>query len=202
MIPKFHGTVMKKKLLISLLFTFLLSLSSYPERPKNLSVNFIGDKMWNTEKMVSYNGSVSLEIKDSIAYLKYRSIERVDTFYYDCQHNNGYRYIRKPFRGFSEFVLISKDSLNLQVGELNEANYFYKLESINTTRVCAECIGRGVALCPRCQGTGHVSPRKNGSPDEAVGICPFCHGTRSITHSPCRRCNGTGMIEVRKPQKH
>lgn len=188
--------------LLSLFGVGILCLLSYAERPTNFSANFIGDKMWNTKKMVSYNGSISLEIKDSLAYLKHKSIERVDTFYYDGPHNKGYRYIREPSHGFEEFLLISKDSLQLQVGKPKEVNFFYKLESINCTRVCLECHGSGYVLCPRCHGTGHVSPKKNGTPDEAVGICPFCHGTRSITHSPCRRCNGSGMVEVRKQKKH
>ncbi len=180
------------------MLTSILCLLSYAERPTNLSANFIGEKMWNTKKMVPYNGSVSLEIKDSLAYLKYNSTERVDTFYYDRPYYDGYRYVRQLSRGFWEFLDISKDNLKLQVGEPMEVNYFYKLESINSSTICPECLGTGEVLCPRCQGTGHVTPKKNGSPEEEVGICPFCHGSRSITHTPCRRCKGTGWVEVRK----
>lgn len=177
-------------------------LLSYAERPTNLSANFIGKKMWNTKKTVPYNGSVSLEIKDSLAYLKYNSTERVDTFYYDRPYNDGYRYVRQLSRGFWEFLDISKDNLKLQVGEPKEVNYFYKLESINSSTICPECHGIGEVLCPRCQGTGHVTPKKNGSPEESVGICPFCHGSRSITHSPCIRCKGTGRVDVKKQKNH
>ncbi len=33
--------------------------------------------MWDTKEMVPYFGSSALEIKDSLAYLKYNSSERV-----------------------------------------------------------------------------------------------------------------------------
>lgn len=184
-----------------LLLACVLFIVSFAKRPTNWSANYIGENMWNTKEMVPYSGLVSLEIKDSLAYLKHNSSERVDTFIYDCPYNNGYRYIRQVFRGFWEFLLISEDTLKLQVGEPKEVNYFYKLESINSSTICPECCGTGEVLCPRCQGTGRISPKKNGSPDEAVGICPFCHGSRTITHSPCRRCNGDGKI-VRKIAKH
>ena len=182
-------------LLGAIIFAF-----SFAKRPTNFSANFIGEKMWNTQKMVPYSGSVSLEIIDSLAYLKYNSSERVDAFIYDCQYNNGYRYVRQPFHGFWEFLIISEDTIKLQVGEPKEVNYFYQLESINRTTICPECYGTGEILCPRCQGTGRVAPKKNGSPEEVVGICPFCHGTKSITHSPCMRCNGYGKT-VRKIPK-
>lgn len=51
--------------------------------------------MWNTRKMVSYNGTASLEIIDTIAYLKRNSEEKIDTFIYLDNHNSGFRYIRK-----------------------------------------------------------------------------------------------------------
>lgn len=191
-----------EKIGLIIVFASFMTLLSYAERPTNLSANFIGEKMWNTEKMVPYNGSVSLEIKDSLTYLKYNNAERVDTFYYDCPYNDGYRYVRQSSRGFTEFLQISENILKMQVGETKEVNYFYKLESINSTTVCPECLGTGEVRCPRCQGTGRVTPKKNGCPDEAVGICPFCHGARSITHSPCRLCKGSGRIEVRKHKSH
>lgn len=72
--------LMKKSILL-VVFTSILCLQSYAERLKNLSANYIGEKMWNTVKMVPYNGSVSLEINDSLAYLKYNRTERVDTFF-------------------------------------------------------------------------------------------------------------------------
>lgn len=185
---------MKKSILL-VVFTSILCLQSYAQRLKNLSANYIGEKMWNTVKMVPYNGSVSLEINDSLAYLKYNRTERVDTFFFDRPCNGGYQYTRQLFRGFWQFLLISKDTLKLQVGEPKEVNYFYKLESIIT--VCPKCHGSAFVQCPRCFGTGRVTPNPKGSPDEAVGMCPTCGGAVG-SRFRCWHCKGKGKIEVTK----
>ena len=187
-----------KRIGIILILSSIIFVMSFAEAPTNLSANYKGEKMWNTQKMIPYCGSVSLEIKDSIAYLKQNSNERIDTFVYHDIHNHSFRYIRKKNAFSWEYLCLSNDSSQLQVGEPMEVNYFYRLVSINSSTICPKCLGTGEVLCPRCQGTGHVTPKKNGSPEESVGICPFCHGSRSITHSPCRRCKGTGWVEVRK----
>lgn len=185
---------MKKSILL-VVFTSILCLQSYAERLINLSANYIGEKMWNTKKMVPYNGSVSLEINDSLAYLKYNPTERVDTFFFDCPYNDGYRYVRQQSRGFWESLLISKDTLKLHVGGPKGVKYFYKLESIIT--VCPKCHGSTFVRCPRCFGTGRVTPNPKGGPDEAVGMCPICGGAVG-SRFPCWHCKGRGRIEVMK----
>lgn len=101
---------------------------SFAEVPTNFSANYIGEKMWNTQKMVPYYGSVSLEIIDSIAYLKHSSTigERVDTFIYRDIHNNCFRYSRIKNKISWVFLSLSKDFTTLQVGKPMEVNYFYK----------------------------------------------------------------------------
>lgn len=193
-----------KRVRIILMLLCIIFARSFSETPTNFSANYIGDKMWNSQRMVPYYGSVSLEIIDSIAYLKHywNSEESVDSFIYQDIHNGCFRYVRKKNRFTWEFLSLSKDPIKLQVGEPMGVNYFYKLESISSSTVCPECLGIGEVRCPRCQGTGCVSPNKNRNPDETVWICPLCHGTRYITHSSCMRCNGTGRVEVRKQNKH
>lgn len=99
---------------------------SYAERPLKFSGNYVGKKMWNTQRMVPYGGSVSLEINDTIAFIKYPSSERIDTFIYRDKFNRGFRYTRLKSRFRQEYIIISEDSTKLQIGEPMEVNYFYK----------------------------------------------------------------------------
>lgn len=101
-------------------------MHSLAERPLEFSGNYSGEKMWNTLRMMPYGGSVSLEINDTIACIKYPSSEKVDTFIYQDKFNNGFRYTRLKSRFRQEYIILSKDSVNLQIGEPMEVNYFYK----------------------------------------------------------------------------
>lgn len=178
----------------------LVSTLMFAQRPTSFSGTFIGEKMWDTRKMVPYSGKVSLKICDSIAILKYHSTAREDTFMYRDIHNDGYRYGRKKHPGLLwEFLNLSKDSLRLQVGEPKEQNYFYKLASIDNSVICINCRGTGKVLCPYCQGVGHVFPWQNDrDAAESPRVCPYCNGSKSITHSPCRRCKGAGVVIIKK----
>ncbi len=189
-----------KKTWLFILLTSILT-TSFAERPSKLSANYIGYKMWNTQKIVPYNGNVSIEIADTIVYLRHAYVQKVDTFFYKGIRNNRYCYDRRKNNYCIESISLSKDSLYLQIGELQEQNYFYKLHSINVSRTCPDCRGIGMVLCPNCHGFGHVAPRKNGNPDEVVGICTYCHGSKSMTQSPCIRCNGVGNIVLKEYHK-
>ncbi len=117
-----------RKLLV-LLFFFCPFIYSYGHLPKKFIGNYIGEKMWNTQKMIPYSGSVSLAINDTIAIIKYSSTEKVDTFNYKDFNNTGYRYERCKHRFLREYIILSKDSSKLQIGEPGEINYFYRKSS-------------------------------------------------------------------------
>lgn len=125
-----------KRLVVIIFLSLIVYSISVARRPLTYSANYIGEKMWDTRKTVPYFGSVSLEIFDSIAYLKHSGNirERVDTFIYRNIHNNCFRYTRKKYKYFYEYLLLSKDLLHLQVGEPMEVNYFYKLQSVKDFR--------------------------------------------------------------------
>lgn len=56
--------------------------------------------------------------------------------------------------------------------------------------VCDACAGtgKGRAVCPECDGTGHCTCHCGHAHD-----CQECDGTGRVdTHEPCTRCSGTG----------
>lgn len=112
---------------ISIIFFSILSTFTYAERPMRFVGNYTGEKMWNTQRMVPFGGSVSLEINDTLAFIKYPSSEKVDTLIYRDKFNNGFRYTRMKSRYRMEYIIISQDSTKLQIGEPQEVNYFYIL---------------------------------------------------------------------------
>ncbi len=119
-----------KTILYVVFFSALLILSllsSYAARPIQFEGKYIGEKMWNTRRTVSFRGSVYLVINDSTAIVSYPSSERVDTFIYLNNFNNGYRYTRRQNKFRYEHLILSKDSTKLQIGEPMEQNFFYKL---------------------------------------------------------------------------
>lgn len=89
--------------------------------------------------------------------------------------------------------------------------------------VCKGCMGRGLALCPRCEGSRRVyvarttpaaagavasgspaataaAPRRGAAPDPAraeqvLVPCPECEGRGGVT---CERCEGVGRLIRRK----
>lgn len=131
--------------------------------------------------MVPYDGCVRVEFKDSCAFVTNMNSERIDTFRYD----KPYRYIRKSGSiPIYEHLILTGDSLGLQIGVPSEQNYFYRLENLLESVPCQECVGIGRKPCPNCQGVG----RKNND------FCPFCKGKKSMSDAPCRRCNGKGII--------
>lgn len=123
---QFNQNVCCMRRFILILVFGLLLMYSYAERPLKFTENYKGEKMWNTQRMVPYGGSVSLEINDTIACIKYPSSEKVDTFIYQDKFNNGFRYTRLKSRYRQEYIIISRDSVKLQIGEPMEVNYFYK----------------------------------------------------------------------------
>ena len=67
---------------------------------------------------------------------------------------------------------------------------------------CAECSGTGAAkgssreTCRQCGGQGSVI--SNGGFIQFQQTCPVCGGEGSIIRSPCRKCEGSGRVKVRR----
>lgn len=144
-----------------------------------------GVKYWNCSKMIPYNQDIRVEFIDSCAYVSYKNSERIDTFRYDKSIDNQYRYVHRidSTRTYKHLI-ISRDSINLQIGEPSEENYFYYLDKLYETSICPECAGLKKRACPHCQGVGR----------KGEDLCPFCNGKRSISGTPCRLCKGKGTI--------
>ncbi len=71
---------------------------------------------------------------------------------------------------------------------------------------CPDCKGTGAAAgtntetCPQCHGSGHVTVQQRTMLGmmQSTQTCPGCRGTGKIIKSPCRNCNGKGLIRTSK----
>lgn len=178
---------MKQYLVISILL--LCGLSMVAESLLNFTAEYKGEKYWNCREMVPYDGCVRVEFKDSCAFVTNMNSERIDTFKYD----KPFRYIRKSGSiPIYERLILTEDSLSLQIGMPSEQNYFYRLENLLEASLCQECVGIGRKPCPYCQGVGR----------KGHDLCPFCKGKRSMSNALCRRCNGKGVIMNKVQNMH
>ncbi len=187
-----------KKIWTIITLTIIVITTAFAKRPASISAVYVGEKMWNTRNMVPYYQSVSLAVHDTTAYLTYHKgspVERTDTFTYHDIYNDSYRFVRKTKMQTWNFILLSKDSLHLQVGEPMEENYFYKLKPVIHSVTCPKCNGTGRTTCTRCHGTGYVKVKKAAEPDALAGVCYRCGGDGRLP-MPCRHCKGTGSIAV------
>ncbi len=73
---------------------------------------------------------------------------------------------------------------------------------------CDACNGTGHAekkppICPRCEGSGQVAYRVGGGFFQQIiyQTCPTCQGSGYHNPNPCRKCGGTGLIEVEATQE-
>lgn len=97
------------------------------ERPTSFTGIYKGYKMWNTQETVPYFRTIKVTIQDSIATVVDFSDDSL-SYNYAGPHNSGYRYVRQKRQNFPiyEFLYISEDSANVQIGEPFEQNYFFK----------------------------------------------------------------------------
>lgn len=72
-----------------------------------------------------------------------------------------------------------------------------------TRRVtCGECRGSGLEpgtrrqTCGRCQGRGQVASSRGLL--RVYTTCPLCRGEGTVVTSPCRTCNGLGLVREKK----
>ncbi len=72
-----------------------------------------------------------------------------------------------------------------------------------TRRVaCRDCRGTGLEpgarrqTCSRCQGRGQVASSRGLL--RVFTTCPACQGEGAVVTSPCRACNGLGLVRERK----
>ena len=67
---------------------------------------------------------------------------------------------------------------------------------------CGECNGSGAAkgssreTCRQCDGHGSIV--SNGGFIQFQQTCPVCRGEGTVIRTPCRKCNGTGRVKVRR----
>ncbi len=67
---------------------------------------------------------------------------------------------------------------------------------------CSDCGGSGSEpgshpeTCPSCRGMGQVT-RSQGF-FTVRSTCPHCRGAGQVIRNPCRSCNGSGQVRVRK----
>lgn len=74
------------------------------------------------------------------------------------------------------------------------------------TEVCDLCRGTGAApgttprQCPKCKGAGRIrNVKKSGfATFVQVTSCPTCRGRGTIIDTPCKKCKGTGLMEVER----
>lgn len=99
------------------------------------------------------------------------------------------------------------------VGQTIQVNVSLSIEEIfngihreieyTTLERCSECNGeggKGVKLCPHCNGTGMITDVKR-TPfgiSQSMHPCPHCNGTGKTMEHKCSKCNGAGLQKVTK----
>ena len=76
---------------------------------------------------------------------------------------------------------------------------------LNRPSVCPACRGTGAEggapkACQTCGGSGRVSRstrrEKQHVVIQQISVCPTCQGRGSIIEHPCRKCHGSGEVEL------
>jgi molecular chaperone DnaJ len=73
---------------------------------------------------------------------------------------------------------------------------------VASMRWCPQCLGSRMAagkppvLCPQCRGAGEI--RRPGWLLSTILWCDVCTGEGVVVTDPCRRCTGTGSIQIRR----
>jgi len=91
---------------------------------------------------------------------------------------------------------------NLEIDFEQAASGTEKRIRIPRAEACSECSGTGAQpgtsrqSCTQCNGTGHIQ-RSQGF-FSISRTCPRCRGEGTMIEYPCRRCGGSGLIEVER----
>lgn len=113
-----------------------------------------------------------------------------------------------PFEGFNPFrrrrVERGEDIIAYVNITLAESYTGVKHKDIRVAKKvkCSHCNGTGSEdgkehKCPHCNGTGRIvqSSRGTNSFFQTISDCPYCRGTGKGYTTPCKECNGTGVVE-------
>lgn len=73
---------------------------------------------------------------------------------------------------------------------------------------CSHCGGTGsedgkTHTCPKCNGTGRIRTEHRSGFSTIINesVCPECHGSGKKITNKCKRCNGTGLEEIKVTEK-
>ena len=109
--------------------------------------------------------------------------------------------------GFEERVNRGPDLVyDLEITLEEAARGTEKEIQIPRTEKCDFCGGSGASpgtsprTCPRCNGAGKIQHMRRSSFAMYVQVtpCPTCRGKGKIVDSPCKNCNGTGLVKKRR----
>lgn len=107
-------------------------------------------------------------------------------------------------RGFRRGVVRGSDlGYDLEISLEEAAQGAEKQLQVRRTEQCETCKGTGASSgtsprsCPKCHGAGQVQDvqRNRFSMFVRVLPCPQCDGKGKIVDSPCKECNGSGLVE-------
>lgn len=99
----------------------------------------------------------------------------------------------KPRKGQSIRIVIPLSLEDIFNGITKQIKY-------NRNVICDDCHGTGMGkdsrkeTCTHCGGTGKVFTR-NGN-WQTIETCPHCNGTGSIIKNPCKKCHGSGLVNI------
>lgn len=118
-------------------------------------------------------------------------------------HDFGFGFTDEPqervYRGNDKILKV-----NVTFSEIY--NNISKNITYTVQRPCSECGGTGskdgkVEDCPHCHGTGQIRQRQQfgiGIISESISTCPYCGGTGKSIKNPCKKCNGSGLVETKE----
>jgi molecular chaperone DnaJ len=107
-------------------------------------------------------------------------------------------------RGFGRRVVKGNDlGYDLEISLTEAAKGAEKKIKVRRIEKCKTCNGTGASpgtsprTCPKCNGTGQVQDvqRNRFSMFVRVLPCPQCRGKGTIVDSPCKECDGAGLVE-------
>ena len=109
--------------------------------------------------------------------------------------------------GFTEQVSRGQDlGYDLEITLEEAARGTEKEIEVPRTEKCDVCGGSGAnpgtqaRTCPRCNGAGKIQHMRKSNFAMYVQVtpCPTCRGKGILIDSPCRNCQGTGLVRKRR----
>ena len=88
---------------------------------------------------------------------------------------------------------------------LKDAAFGVKKEvALSHPSPCESCDGSGAeggrrAVCPRCKGAGQIAHSRGAFLLQTA--CPSCQGMGSTVEDPCKKCRGSGRVEIDRTVK-